>query len=319
MFVVTGANGFIGSNLTLALRDRQNQPVAVVDDFSSVRYPDAIGDGPRIAIEALPDWLDAHADQIQGLYHLGACSDTTVTDHDYVMRVNFEYTRTLWNHCVNHRTPFVYASSAATYGDGSQGYDDTVDPARYQPLNLYGQSKHRFDLWALQQTLTPPRWAGVKYFNVYGPHEDHKGRMASMAYHWFDQIRETGQAKLFKSYKPGYDHGQQQRDFIYVRDAVDATIHLMTALDVNPGLYNIGTGQARCFADLATAVFTALKREPELCFIDMPDDLREQYQYFTQATVDKLRAAGFIQPMHSLEQGVEAYVNHRLHAKGGDA
>lgn len=316
MLIVTGANGFIGTNLVRALNAAGHEDVVAVDRFDPPRYTDAMTVAERVDMDDLPGWLDGQGGRVDGIYHLGACSDTTVTDRDYVMRVNFDYTRMLWEWCTAHTVPLVYASSAATYGDGSRGFDDEAPPEQYQPMNLYGESKHRFDLWALEQTQTPPRWAGVKYFNVYGPYEEHKGRMASMGYHWFNQVRDTGEARLFKSYREGYADGEQRRDFIYVKDAVDATIHLMTAPpgSVANGLYNIGTGQARPFADLARAVFAAMGPsggEPNLVFIDMPQDLRNQYQYFTQATTNKLRAAGFSRPFLTVEQGMADYVQHR--------
>ncbi len=319
MLVVTGANGFIGSNLVAALRRRGDEPVAVVDHFEAVRYPDALGDGPRIAVNDLPAWLDAAGDRVRGVYHLGAFSSTSVTDRPAVIANNVTYSQTLWRWCADAGVPFVYASSAGTYGDGSKGFDDEADPSTYQPLSLYAESKQMVDLWALLQTHAPPRWAGVKYFNVYGPNEAHKGTQASMAYHWFKQVRDTGEARLFKSYKDGFADGGQQRDFLYVQDAVDATVHLMTAPGVDNGLYNVGTGRPRTFADLARAVFAALDQPPKLTFIEMPQNLRAQYQYYTRATVDKLQRSGFTQPMHTLEQGVSAYVEQLRAVEGASA
>jgi ADP-L-glycero-D-manno-heptose 6-epimerase len=224
---------------------------------------------------------------------------------------NLEYTRTLWHWCTRAEVPFVYASSAATYGDGAKGFDDESDPSHLAPLNLYGKSKHLFDLWALEQVTTPPRWAGLKYFNVYGPRESHKGRMASVAYHAYCQIRDGGRVRLFKSHRDGIPDGGQQRDFVFVEDAVAATLHFWTqppSPDSPNGLYNIGTGQARSFADLARAVFTARRLEPAIDYIPMPEDLRERYQYFTQARNTKLQRAGYEQPFHSIEDGVAKYV-----------
>lgn len=331
MIILTGANGFIGSNAVAALVARGVGVVAVDDypairgrgavdrPFEGVRYADEGSVAAFVDMEDLPGWLQDQRGHIAGVVHLGACSDTTVTDRDYVMRVNTEYTRTLWQWCADAGVPFVYASSAATYGDGSQGFDDEADPKRYQPLNLYGESKHLFDLWALEQTHTPPRWAGLKYFNIYGPNESHKGRMASMAYHWFHQIRNTGKARLFKSYRPDYPDGGQQRDFCYVCDAVEATLNLLTlpVTDAAPnGLYNIGTGEPRTFADLARAVFAALKMEPVLEFIEMPADLRNQYQYYTAATTAKRQRAQLVQrPFVSIEEGVADYVDRMLAAE----
>lgn len=327
MIVVTGANGFIGANLVCGLNRRNGKGVVGVDRYPSIRNRNGSVDVPHstrypeaasafyLDLDHLANWLTSDGSAVDALVHLGACSDTTETDRDFIMSNNFDYTRGLWRWCTEHQKPFIYASSAATYGDGSRGYDDQIDPSCFGPMNLYGQSKHRFDLWALRQTEAPPRWAGVKYFNVYGPRESHKRRMASMAHHWFNQVRQTGEARLFESHRPGTAHGEQNRDFVYVGDAVDATLHLLntpvSAARPN-GLYNVGTGQARTFVDLARAVFAALGREPKLVFIPMPDDLRNQYQYFTQAKVTKLRRAGFTRPFLSIDQGVCRFVEHCL-------
>ena len=328
MIVVTGANGFIGSNVVARLNECGQGHVVAVDRFEAIRsqgcaaaafegirYLDRMNVEHCLDMDDLPNWLIRNQDAAEAVLHIGACSDTTQTDRDYMMANNLEYTRTLWQWCTEAHKPFVYASSAATYGDGALGYDDQVDQVCYRPMNLYGESKHLFDLWALEQDRTPPRWAGLKYFNVYGPNEFHKQRMASMAYHWFNQIRTTGEARLFESYRPDIAHGDQQRDFIYVADAVKATLHLLAtpaSVAAPNGLYNVGTGTARTFADLARAVFAALELEPRLIFIPMPEDLRDQYQYFTQAQVAKLRTAGFADPFKSIEQGVEQYVRTLL-------
>lgn len=326
MIVVTGANGFIGSNVVVTLHGR-GDAMLHVDDYPSLREaPEPTTQAPPelryerfegvsyLHYEALPGWLRTrgHSGEVAGVVHLGACSDTRVTDRDYIMRVNFEFTRTLWAWCGEACVPFVYASSAATYGDGSCGYDDRADPAGYQPLNLYGESKHRFDLWALSegQQQAPPRWAGLKYFNVYGPRETHKGRMLSVPFRTYYEITQTGRATLLKSHKEGVADGEQKRDFVYVRDAVDATLFLLetptTATSPN-GLYNIGTGEARSFLDLAKAVFAAVEKPVNVRYVPMPEDMRERYQYFTQAEVSKLRSAGYTKPFHSIEAGVKAY------------
>lgn len=328
MIVVTGASGFIGSNVVAELNRRGSAQVVAVDEYPQLRGkrdPSAANFIPRygnhwklahiLDFHDLVPWLTANGDAVQAVVHLGACSDTTVTDRDFVMSVNFEYTKSVWGWCCERQRPLVYASSAATYGDGALGYDDTCDPSCYRPLNLYGESKQRFDLWALEQSVTPPRWAGVKYFNVYGPHEEHKGRMASVAYHSFGQIRDNGHVRLFQSHRAGIEDGGQQRDFVYVGDAVDATLHLLET-PVNStaanGLYNVGTGTARTFADLAESVFLALDRTPEIQYIPMPEDLRSRYQYFTQANIHKLEAAGFTRRFHSIEAGVRHYVCDHL-------
>lgn len=313
MRVVTGANGFIGANLAAALLARGDRRMAVVDVFGSAapRYPEALGQAERVERDALEPWLERHGAAVTGVLHLGACSDTTATDRAFMLRNNLEYTRMLWNFCARRAVPFVYASSAATYGDGAQGFDDESDPRLLRPLNLYGESKQLFDLWALEQELAPPRWAGLKFFNVYGPRETHKGRMASVAFHAWKQIRAEGEVKLFRSHREGVPDGGQQRDFVYVADA-EAVCRFfleMPASAASPnGLYNVGTGQARSFADLAHAVFAALGREPRIRFVPMPEDLREKYQYFTQAKTAKLRRAGYAAPFASLESGVADYI-----------
>ncbi|MFQ5960940.1 MAG: ADP-glyceromanno-heptose 6-epimerase [Candidatus Methylomirabilales bacterium] len=317
MIVVTGAAGFIGSNVVAALNARGRSDIVVVDSFrdaSKARpYLDTLQIRARLDKDDLGRWLGDEGRGVEAIIHEGACTDTTVSDRATVMALNTDYTRMLWQWCTRAGKPLVYASSAATYGDGSRGYDDEADPRALTPLNLYGESKQLFDCWALQQTDTPPRWAGLKYFNVYGPHEAHKGRMASVVFHAYHQIRETGKVKLFKSHKDGYPDGGQQRDFVYVNDAVEATLHLLQApvsAKAPNGVYNVGTGQARTFADLGQAVFAALGREPDIEYIPMPVDLRERYQYFTQAKVDKLRRSGFTRPFRPLEEGVQAYVGY---------
>lgn len=314
--LLTGANGFIGAN-TLAQLAREGREVVACDVYPTESQQDAryFADVPcrYVDRDRLESWLNEANPDLEAVVHLGACSDTTVRDREMVMAVNYEYSQMLFQWCARRGVPMVYASSAATYGDGSLGFDDTTPPTNLTPINLYGESKNDFDRWALEQTETPPHWAGVKYFNVYGPYEDHKGRMASMAYHWFNQIRETGEARLFKSHRDDYQDGEQQRDFIFVQDAVAATLHLLRhPQTVQPGVYNVGTGTCRTFADLARAVFQALELEPKLVFIDMPQDLQAQYQYYTQATTTKLRSTGFDQPFTTLEQGVATYVQHRL-------
>jgi len=323
MIIVTGASGFIGSNVVAALNCRGCSSVVAVDEYPHIRgiglarvtrqmrYLDDLQVEGCLDLDDLLGWLHREGSAVTGVIHLGACSDTTVSDRAYVMSRNFEYTRSLWQWCTKTGRPLVYASSAATYGDGSAGYDDQVDPRVYQPLNLYGESKQRFDLWALEQPNTPPRWAGIKYFNVYGPNEGHKGRMASVAFHAFHQIHKTGQVRLFQSHREGIPHGGQRRDFVYVADAVEATLHLLDTPagdDAPNGLYNVGTGAARTFDDLARAVFAALDREPNIVYIPMPEDLREKYQYFTQAEMAKLRQSGFSMPFRSIEEAVHEYV-----------
>jgi len=314
MIIVTGAAGFIGSNIIAALNERGRGDILAVDNAeipAETLHLHALKVQSFLARPDLPAWLEKNARAVDGIIHMGACSDTTQSDRAFMLSNNTDYTRKLWDFCAHHQKRFVYASSAATYGDGSLGYDDAADPKRLKPLNLYGESKQLFDLFALEQKQTPLGWAGLKFFNVYGPRENHKGRMASVAFHSFNQIRETGKVRLFKSDRPGIPDGGQQRDFIYVNDCVAAILHFFNAPpERTAGLFNVGTGKARSFADLGQAVFDALKLEPNIEYIEMPADLKGKYQYFTQASVEKLRASGFTQPFHTLEAGVADYLQH---------
>lgn len=327
MIVVTGASGFIGSNVVAALNQRGVSDIVAVDDYpelrgdglsaetSELRYADRMLLAGAVDLHDFTAWLQQSGSNVDGVIHLGACSDTTVSDRNYVMSRNYSYSQTLWNWCTDAQRPLVYASSAATYGGGENGYDDQVDPRIYKPLNLYGESKHLFDLWALKQRRTPPRWAGVKYFNVYGPNEDHKGRMASVVFHAFHQIARTGEVQLFQSHRPDVAHGGQRRDFVYVADVVDATLHLfdtpVSEVAAN-GLYNVGTGHARTFDDLVRSLFNALEREPRIAYVPMPKDLREKYQYFTEATMCKFQQTFGCLPFRSIELGVDDYVKYHL-------
>lgn len=313
MVVVTGAAGFIGANLVAELNARGEPAVAVDVQRDSTPYLAALKPTEFVSRDQLPEWLTKNARAVKAVLHMGACSDTTCTDREFLTRNNFEYTRALWNLCAQHSLRFVYASSAATYGDGSHGYDDRSDPSVFKPLNLYGESKQQFDLWALEEVRagkpTPAGWAGLKFFNVYGPRENHKGRMASVAFHAYNQILASGRVKLFASDRADVPDGGQMRDFIYVKDVVAAVLYCASTDPANiDTLLNVGTGKMRSFADLARAVFTALGREPQIDFIPMPDDLKGRYQYFTEARVEKLRASGFTQPFFSLEDGVLDYV-----------
>ena len=314
MIVITGAAGFIGANLVAEL-NAQGEPAVAVDTHpAATPYLSALNVADFVPRDAFPSWLDENARDVKAVLHMGACSDTTCTDREFLTRNNFEYTRTLWKLCAQRGVRLVYASSAATYGDGSNGYDDRADPSVLRPLNLYGESKQQFDLWALEQVRlgkpTPAGWAGLKFFNVYGPRENHKGRMASVAFHAYNQIQAGGRVKLFASDRPDVPDGGQMRDFVYVKDVAAAVLYCSTADAAKIGaLLNVGTGKMRSFADLACAVFSALGREPQIDFIPMPDDLKGRYQYFTEARIEKLRDSGFTQPFHSLEDGVRDYVN----------
>lgn len=309
MIAVTGAAGFIGSNL--AHRLKRDSSLVLVDPL-----PAGEGHANLAGLEQFPyaghsDFLaqlESNRIRPDAIFHLGACSSTTETNWDYLRENNLEFTQRLWNWCVANERPFIYASSAATYGDGSKGFDDRTPPTELTPLNLYGKSKNDFDIWALAQDRTPPRWAGLKFFNVYGPRESHKGRMASVAFQTYNQILATGGMKLFRSTDPAYPDGGQLRDFVFVDDCVEHILWLWK--NTHPGgVYNSGTGTARSFHDLAKAVFVALELEPNIRFIDMPVDLARQYQNYTRANMDKLHGVGCRVAPTSLEDGVRAYVN----------
>ncbi|MDP2248515.1 MAG: ADP-glyceromanno-heptose 6-epimerase, partial [Nitrosomonadales bacterium] len=265
--------------------------------------------------DQLLEWLK-EAKDIDAVIHMGAISATTERDFNKLVQDNIQYSQALWAWCAERDVPFLYASSAATYGGGEYGYEDDESLTdQYRPLNGYGYSKQFFDQWALRQAKennpTPPQWCGFKFFNVYGPNEYHKERMASVALHSFNQFRETGTVKLFKSHLPDYEDGMQLRDFVYVKDAAAVVAHFL-ANKQHSGLYNIGTGQARAFKDLAAAVMTSMDKTPSITYIDMPQDLHGKYQYFTEASMDKVRATGYKQPFHSLEEGVRDYVQNYL-------
>lgn len=318
--IVTGAAGFIGRNVVAELNARGEDELILVDELGrddkwknlvGLRYEDIVS--PEDFLGLLED--GAYQDA-RSVIHLGACSATTEKDADFLLRNNYQYTRVLCNWAQAQGARFVYASSAATYGDGSCGYDDddAVTPM-LEPLNMYGYSKQMFDLWALKHGLFEDRGGeegsivGLKYFNVYGPHEDHKGDMRSVVVKSFEQVRQTGEVKLFKSYRPEYKDGEQMRDFIYVKDAVDVTLHFaMQDAGAPGGLFNCGTGKARTWLDLTRAVFAGMGSEPKIEFVEMPKELQGKYQYFTQAKTEKLRAVGYEKPFTSLEDGVGEYV-----------
>ena len=316
MYLITGANGFIGSVLVGYLNALGITDLILVDDF--VQYPDKTPNLQdkqflvRIERDTLfPIW-DQEQWPLRGVYHLGARTDTTETDTGLFDRLNLNYSRAIWERCARYDLPLVYASSAATYGDGSQGFDDATPPDDLAPLNAYGESKNDFDRWAKDHTSAPPHWYGLKFFNVYGPNEYHKGRMASVVWHTYRQVLATGGMKLFRSHHPDFADGAQSRDFIYVMDVCRVCHWLMEHTPPASGLYNLGTGRARTFRALAEATFAAMDRDPDITFIDTPADLRANYQYYTQADMDRLRAAGFLEPFTELEAGVEDYVRRFL-------
>ena len=313
MIVVTGAAGFIGSNLAATLIERGYNDLVLSDDFSR---KDKKGNFENKKVKFVnrddfADWLDTNHKQVETIFHLGARTDTTEFDLSLLLKMNTEYTKMLWEKCCKYGIPFLYASSAATYGMGENGFSDTTDPNILKPLNPYGISKNEFDKWMLAQEQKPFFWAGFKFFNVYGPNEYHKGRMASVIMHAFNQINATGTLKLFRSHRPDYADGQQSRDFVYVKDVVDVLIYFMETRKHN-GIYNLGTGKARPFNDLGKATFVAMGLAPNITYIDTPADIRDKYQYFTEADITSLRKAGYTAEFHSLEDGVKDYVQNYL-------
>ncbi len=320
--LVTGAAGFIASCMVQHLNDLGYEQLYLVDDFGVEEKRKNWEQKKFLAIierTGLFDWLDEDKPGIDIIIHLGARTDTTEFDYAVHETLNLEYSKQIWNYCVNKNIPLIYASSAATYGNGENGYkDDHSLVEQLEPLNPYGISKNEFDKWALLQSDQPPFWTGLKFFNVYGPNESHKHRMASVIWHSFNQIQSAGFVKLFKSHHPAYKDGEQLRDFIYVKDVIAVIawmVQLMTERKwdaANNGLYNLGTGQARTFTDLVKATFAGMDLEPNIEFIDMPEDIRDKYQYFTEADMQKLKLAGYSAPFYSLEAGVDDYVRNYL-------
>jgi len=314
MIIVTGAAGFIPSVFIGRLLSEGYGDIIAVDDFSrEEKKPNWENrDIERVERDVFFEWVKGKEDRIESIVHLGARTDTTEFDREIFDRLNEKYSRDMWNLCTEHQIPLIYASSAATYGLGEHGYVDSHNVAKkLQPLNPYGWSKQNFDLWALERKEAPFFWAGIKFFNVYGPNEYHKGRMASVVFHTFNQVSKTGAMKLFRSHRDDVEDGYQSRDFIYVKDVVDVLLWLMENRPES-GLYNLGTGKARPFIDLAKATFEAMGKTPDISFIDTPEDIRDTYQYFTEASMHKLRKAGYTQPFTELEDGVKDYVRNYL-------
>jgi ADP-L-glycero-D-manno-heptose 6-epimerase len=315
MIVVTGAAGFIGSCLVSKLNKDGYNNLVVVDDFSK-HEKDHNLEGKifleKVERNLLRTWLEQHQNEVTFIYHIGARTDTTEFDKAIFDELNVNYTKMIWEFCSEKNVPLVYASSAATYGLGEFGYEDSHDIIpKLKPLNPYGDSKNDFDSWALQQTKTPPFWAGLKFFNVYGPNEYHKARMASVIFHAFNQIQEKGGIKLFRSHRADYADGGQERDFVYVKDVVSVCLYLMKT-PPSSGIYNLGSGKARTFLDLANNTFHALNKTANIEFIDTPIDIRDKYQYFTEANMNKLISSGYNTPFHTLEEGVMDYVQNYL-------
>jgi ADP-L-glycero-D-manno-heptose 6-epimerase len=315
MIIVTGAAGFIGSNLIRKLNREGFNAIIAVDEFEhdeKNRNLMGLNLMEQVHRDNFLIWLDDNYEEVEFIFHVGARTDTAEFDRALLWKLNTDYSKAVWNRCCQYQIPLVYASSAATYGLGEHGYTDDEDSMKeLNPLNPYGESKLAFDLWALEQPQKPFFWCGLKFFNVYGPQENHKGRMASVIWHAFRQISETGSMQLFRSHNPDYQDGQQQRDFIYVKDVVEVMYWLMHHRK-DSGIYNLGTGKARTFLDLVKAVFNAMHKKENITFIDTPEDIRDKYQYFTEAEMSKLRSIGYTKKFHSLEEGVEDYVCNYL-------
>ncbi len=337
--VVTGAAGFIGSCMVSYLNQQGFENLILVDEFNDEEKELNLLHKKylvRVEREDFFNWVQREKPDVQFVFHLGARTDTTEFDYAVHQHLNVEYSQKIWNYCTINNIPLVYASSAATYGEGELGYNDDHEIIeQLHPLNPYGISKNEFDKWVLHQEDHPPFWAGLKFFNVYGPNEYHKARMASVIFHSFNQIKASGKVKLFKSHKTGFENGEQLRDFIYVKDVIEVcywlmdnvnressgvsgepmTHHLPTGQAGSPltsAIYNLGTGKARSFNDLVKATFAGLDLQPVIEYIDMPEDIRDKYQYFTEASMDKLKAAGYTKDFYSLEKGVDDYVRNYL-------
>ncbi len=315
MIVVTGAAGFIGSVLVGRLNEVGFNDLILVDDFSHTEKEKNLEKkvfAKKIHRDDFFQWFDQHPAEVEMVLHIGARTDTTEFNVAVFDILNLDYSKQMWLRCTEFGIPLIYASSAATYGMGEFGYDDNHSIVeKLKPLNPYGESKNDFDKWVLKQEKQPPFWAGLKFFNVYGPNEYHKGRMASVILHAFGQIKETGKVCLFRSHNPDYKDGEQLRDFVYVKDVVDVILFLMENKPAS-GLYNLGTGKAGTFIDLANATFAALDLQAVIEFIDTPEDIRDKYQYFTEANMSKLINAGYDKPFTSLEDGVGDYVRSYL-------
>jgi len=318
MIIITGAAGFIGSVIVGRLNEEGYENLVLVDDFSRPEKQTNYAEKTffaKVERNHFQEWLEKNHAQVAFIIHVGARTDTTEFDTNVFDNLNVNYSKMIWNSCVQYSIPMVYASSAATYGMGEHGYDDdhAIIP-QLKPLNPYGESKNEFDKWVLKQEKTPPFWAGFKFFNVYGPNEYHKGRMASVIFHSEKQIRETGKVKLFRSHNPNFEDGKQLRDFIYVKDVAEVILWFMQNKPQS-GIYNLGTGKARSFFDLATATFKAMNLEPNIEFVDTPLDIRDKYQYFTEANMTKLLNTGYPNSFTSLEEGVGDYVRTYLRQK----
>jgi len=317
--IITGAAGFIGSCLVGFLNEMGFENLILVDEFEDEEKELNLLHKKytvRVERENFFEWVSKEKPVVKFVFHLGARTDTTEFNYAIHQHLNVEYSQKMWNYCTINSIPLVYASSAATYGDGKLGYNDNHEVIdSLKPLNPYGVSKNEFDKWVLHQGDHPPFWAGLKFFNVYGPNEYHKKRMASVIFHSFNQVQQDGFVKLFRSHKAGFNDGEQLRDFIYVKDILNVCYWLMETTGIPSAIYNLGTGKARSFIDLVNATFTAIEKKPDIRFIDMPEDIRETYQYFTEASMQKLKAAGYTKEFYTLEAGVQDYVKNYLAPK----
>lgn len=315
MIIVTGAAGFIGSNLVRKLNDEGFKDIVLVDDFTSPlknkNFENKIFSF-KIDRSEFIEWISSNHRFIQFIFHMGARTDTTEFDVSVFKTLNLDYSKMIWNKCIEFGLPLVYASSAATYGLGEQGYhDDHTVIEKLKPLNPYGESKNEFDKWAVRQERKPYYWAGLKFFNVYGPNEYHKDRMASVVFHTFNQIKNTGEMKLFRSFNPEFKDGEQARDFVYVKDVIEVMYFLMHRRK-DPGIYNVGTGKAETFLKLVRNTFKVMHMPEKIKYIDIPADIRDKYQYFTEAKMGKLRSIGYKKDFYSLEDGISDYVTNYL-------
>lgn len=314
MIIITGSAGFIGSCLVSYFNQKGHTNLVLVDEFDTpAKQKNLVGKQyiEKVERTVLGGWLEQNKGKIEFVFHLGARTDTAEKSVALFDRLNLNYTKELFTFCTQQAVPIIYASSAATYGLGKQGYDDHTAPQLLKPLNPYGDSKNDLDKWVLQQEKHPPFWAGLKFFNVYGPNEYHKGRMASVVWHTFKQIQDTAAMKLFRSHHPDFKDGEQSRDFIYIKDLLEVINFLWQEQPIS-GIYNLGTGEARTFMDLVQQTFKAMGKSPNISFIDTPEDIRATYQYYTQAEMNKLLQAGYAKPFYTLEEGIEDYVQNYL-------
>ncbi len=315
MIIVTGALGFIGSALIGELLRNGYGQIVAVDDFDKTEKLPNLQDKNilhRISRNEFLAWVPAHARDIQFIFHIGARTKTNEFDLHVLQELNVNYTKELWRMCTQYSIPLIYASSAATYGNGENGFDDDPLKRSYlQPMNPYGNSKQEVDVWISEQSQTPPFWAGFKFFNVFGANEYHKDRMASVVFHAFHQIKESGRMRLFKSYRSDYENGAQRRDFVYIKDVLQVLMHFMENRK-NSGIYNLGSGRSHTFLQLAQGVFKALNAPEAIDFIDMPEDIRDNYQYYTQASMQRIKEAGYTPDFWNFEEAIADYVQHYL-------